>query len=691
MKYINKFFLLSLIIVCATFTLAYSQDSPAKWTFSTKALNDSVAELQLQCALPSGWHIYSQYTKGTELPIEFNFTSSKDYSRIGSVKEPSYKAHYDKFAKDSTRYFEGNVLFKQRIKINTDKDFKVKGSLTFQLCENGSCIPPDDVEFVFNVKGNPLLVSLSEQAKDSLLSVSSMTELVQEKSDDAQSSQQAVVSETEKSEYEGKSMWSVFFFSLGAGLLALITPCVFPMIPMTVSFFLKGNKDKRKGRIQAYFFGLSIIFIFVVLGLLLTLLISDDAMYLISTHWLPNIIFFVIFIIFALSFFGLFEITMPGKLVDKSDKQSNKGGFLGSFFIALTTVLVSFSCTGPILGGALVELASGSGNRMVFLVAMFGFALGFALPFTLLAMFPSVLKNMKSGSWLNSVKIVFGFLELALGLKFLSMADLSANWGLLSRTTYLCIWIVLFILLGFYLLGKLKFKGDSDLKHITVFRLLFAVCSFSFAVYLLPGLWGAPLKTVSGYLPPMTTQEFNIEKIILENRSSAYVSPSEGVDFPKNRKYADKLDSHVPVGFKAFFDLEEAKAFAKQVGKPLFLDFTGKSCANCREMESSVWTDAQVKKMITEDYILVSLYADEYSIELPESEWIEANGKTVKNLGRKNQHYEITEFHANAQPLYVLMDSEGNLLCDKPMPYNKKTEDFRKFLSQGIERYKSGK
>lgn len=668
----------------------WAQGNHAKWTFVTKQINDSVAELQLKCSLDKGWHIYSQHTKGTEQPIVFEFTGSKNYKRMGAVQEPKAKAHYDKFAKDTTRSFEGNVVFRQRIKINTGNDFKVKGKLNFQLCENGSCIPPDDVDFAFDIKGRSDIsdVAVQDDEQEEIIELSSTTASGTQVAD----SEETTVSSTGTNDSDGgRSMFMIFLVSLGAGLLTLITPCVFPMIPMTISFFLKGSKDKRKGRRQAYFFGLSIIFIFVVLGLVLTLLISDDAMYLISTHWLPNTIFFIIFMIFALSFFGLFEITMPSALVNKTDKQSDKGGFLGSFFIALTTVLVSFSCTGPILGGALVELASGSGNSIVFLIAMLGFAIGFALPFTLLAMFPSVLKNLKSGSWLNSVKIVFGFLELALGLKFLSMADLSANWHLLSRTTYLCLWIVLFVLLGMYLLGKLKFKGDSDLKHISVFRLMLAIVSFSFAVYMIPGLWGAPLKTISGYLPPMTTQEFNVEKIIVENCSGAGATVSNDDGFPKVRKYADMLDSHVPVGFRAFFDLEEAKQYAAKTGKPLFIDFTGKSCANCREMEASVWTDEQVKKMIQNDYILVSLFADEYSIELPENEWIEADGKTIKNLGRKNQHYEITTFKANAQPLYVLMDAKGNVLCDKPQPYDKNVENFRKFLSGGLERFAANK
>ena len=657
----------------------------ARWTFTTNKINDSVSELQLRCSLDKGWHIYSQYTKGTEMPIEFKFSNAKEYQKIGGVKEPASKSHYDKFAKDTTRSFEGNVVFRQKIKVKTDKDFKVKGTLTFQLCENGSCIPPDDVNFVFDVKGNPNIVA--EEVQEEPVASTTSTHVVAE-SNTTQTSTTIAEAKSmgDTQDLANKSLFMVFLISFGVGLITLLTPCVFPMIPMTISFFLHGRKTNRQGRKQAYFFGLSIVLIFAVLGLLLTLIFGKDAMYIISTHWIPNVLFFVIFMVFALSFFGLFEITMPSKWVTKSDKESEKGGFLGAFFIALTTVLVSFSCTGPILGAALVEMASGSSNSFIFFVSMLGFAIGFALPFTLLAMFPSFLKNMKSGSWLNSVKVVFGFLEIALGLKFLMVADQACNWGLLPRTTYLCIWIVIFAMIGFYLLGKLKFKGDSDLQHISVIRLFLAIVSFSFTIYMIPGLWGAPLSTISGYLPPLSSQEYNIEKIIVENGGTA--TTANVGDFPIQRKYADKLDEHIPVGFKAFFDLEEAKQYAKQVGKPLFLDFTGKSCANCREMETAVWSDPTVKKLIQNDYVLVSLYCDENAIELPKEEWTQMNGKTIKTLGRRNLNYQIEKFHANAQPLYVLMDGDGNLLTEKPQPYDKNVANFISFLQKGLANFK---
>ena len=478
----------------------------------------------------------------------------------------------------------------------------------------------------------------------------------------------------------------VFLISLGAGLLTLLTPCVFPMVPMTISFFMKGNKNKKQGLKEAYFFGGSIIFIFAVLGLLLTLILGKDAMYLISTHWVPNVAFFIIFMLFAFSFFGLFEIRLPASWINKSDKGADQGGYMGAFFIALTTVLVSFSCTGPILGAALMGIASSSTTSFVFFVSMIGFALGFALPFTLLAMFPQVLSKLKSGSWLNTVKIVFGFLEVALGLKFLSMADLSADWRLLDRETYLVLWIVVFTLLGFYLLGKLKFKGDEDLKQISVGRLFLSIITFSFALYMVPGLWGAPLKAISGYIPPMTTQDFNIERSIIENTPKGTLQATSENALPADRKYVDLL--HYPTGFDGFFDLEEAKAYAKKVGKPIFVDFTGKTCANCREMEYYVWEDKQVKTILTQDYVMVALYTDANTIKLPESEWVTLkDGKVAKTLGKKNHNYQIEQYSVNAQPLYVLMDADGNLL-QEPKGYDRSVSNFVSFLEKGKENFK---
>jgi thiol:disulfide interchange protein DsbD len=667
------------LTLVAIMLFASSVFSQAKWDFKTKKINDSISELQLKVKLGDGWHIYSQYTKGTELPIVFEFEKSNDYQRIGKVIEPKAIAEYDKYAKDTTKHFGGTVLFRQKIKVRSEKDFKVKGNVNFQLCEKGSCIPPEDVAFSFDVKGNPKASQMTEVISETETQTSTQTQA------DVQT-QTSTTIQAQETKKEDNSMLMVFLISLGAGLLTLVTPCVFPMVPMTISFFMKGKKSKKQGLKEAFFFGGSIIFMFAVIGLVLTLLLGKDAMYLISTHWVPNMLFFIIFMLFAFSFFGMFEITLPSSWINKSDKNADKGGYLGAFFIALTTVLVSFSCTGPILGAALMGVASSSTNSLVFLISMIGFSIGFALPFTLLAMFPQMLSKMKSGSWLNTTKIVFGFLEIALGLKFLSMADLSANWGLLDRETYLVLWIIIFTLLGFYLLGKLKFKGDNDLEQIGVGRLFLSIITFSFALYMIPGLWGAPLKAISGYVPPMTTQDFNIERSIVENAGNVSSTEANPNSLPANRKYTDQL--HFPTGFEGFFDLEEAKAYAKQVGKPIFIDFTGKTCANCREMEYYVWEDKQVKKILTQDYVMVALYADANFIKLPENEWVTLKDGTVaKTLGKKNHNYQMEHFNANAQPLYVLMSAEGKVL-NTPKGYDRNVENFIKFLEEGKANFK---
>lgn len=669
-------FTLILVVIMLFATSVFSQ---AKWDFKTVKINDSISELQLRVKLGDGWHIYSQYTKGTELPIVFEFEKSNDYQRIGKVVEPKAIAEYDEYAKDTTKHFGGTVLFRQKIKVRSEKDFKVKGNVNFQLCEKGSCIPPEDVAFSFDVKGNPKASQMTEVVSETATQTSTQTQA------DVQT-QTSTTIQAQETKKEDNSMLMVFLISLGAGLLTLVTPCVFPMVPMTISFFMKGKKSKKQGLKEAFFFGGSIIFMFAVIGLVLTLLLGKDAMYLISTHWVPNMLFFIIFMLFAFSFFGMFEITLPSSWINKSDKNADKGGYLGAFFIALTTVLVSFSCTGPILGAALMGVASSSTNSLVFLISMIGFSIGFALPFTLLAMFPQMLSKMKSGSWLNTTKIVFGFLEIALGLKFLSMADLSANWGLLDRETYLVLWIIIFTLLGFYLLGKLKFKGDNDLEQIGVGRLFLSIITFSFALYMIPGLWGAPLKAISGYVPPMTTQDFNIERSIVENAGNVSSTEANPNSLPANRKYTDQL--HFPTGFEGFFDLEEAKAYAKQVGKPIFIDFTGKTCANCREMEYYVWEDKQVKKILTQDYVMVALYADANFIKLPENEWVTLKDGTVaKTLGKKNHNYQMEHFNANAQPLYVLMSAEGKVL-NTPKGYDRNVENFVKFLEEGKANFK---
>ncbi len=672
MKYLGTIFL-SVFLTVMSFAQIVE---PVKWSFSSERISETEYNLVFKAKIEKKWHLYSVYSpENGPLPLFFDFKANESYELVGKVKEtPKPHVVHDETFKVDVKQFSDKATFKQKIKVAKVGDYTISGLLDGQACiDDGMCVPISK-NFDIKISASDKIVEVKEEPVE---------ETHIEKAETGDKEDKAELKETKKDTKKKKGLWAEFWIAFGFGLLALITPCVFPMIPMTVSFFMKGNKSRSAGLKQAYFFGFSIVAIFAILGLALTLLLGKDAMYIISTHWIPNTLFFVIFMVFALSFFGMFELTLPSWLVNKSDANADKGGYLGTFFVAFTTVLVSFSCTGPILGAALIELSSGSDNSMIFFVSMVGFALGFALPFTLLAMFPSALKNMRSGSWLNSVKIVFGFIEIALGLKFLSMADLGANWGLLDRETYLALWIVVFAMLGFYLLGKLKFKGDSDLPKIGVGRLFLSIVTFSFVVYMIPGLWGAPLKALSGYLPPMTTQDFDIERIIVENKGSG--GGAHTSDLGKV-KHGDIL--HLPTGFHGFFDLEEAKAYAKKVNKPIFVDFTGKTCANCREMENNVWNAAEVKKIMTEDYVIVALYADANFIDLEEDEWVtDENGRVLKTLGKKNLNYQITRFNMNAQPYYVLMDAEENVLTKENKAYDKEVSNFVNFLEEGLKNF----
>ena len=689
-----KKFLVVFLILSFQFTAFNSLSAqimdPVKWSFQVKDLNATESELVFTANLDEGWHLYSQHTDPNgPIGISFEFDKSGDYELVGGVREPKSHESYDEDFKCTVRSFSGKVVFRQKVKRLSEKNFTVKGLFAYQLCNDGSCIAPDERDFSFKVNGatqtEPVATATAEADTDvaALTPTPAETETVAE-------TPAALEETSDQSEKENMSMISIFLFALLGGILTMFTPCVFPMIPMTVNFFMNSNASKKAARRQAWFFGLSIVFLFAFLGAILTLIFGPQVLYAMGTHWVPNLIFFVIFLVFSLSFFGLFEIKMPEKWINKSDEQADKGGLLAPFFIALTTVLVSFSCTGPIIGFALMGLSTSTTDRWVSLVTMLGFGIGFAAPFTLLAMFPSVLKNMKSGSWLNTVKVVFAFLELAFGLKFLQQADLYCNWGLLDREVYLSLWIVIFALLGLYLLGKLKFKGDEELKHIGVVRLFIAILDLSFVVYMIPGLWGAPLKGISGFLPPMETQDFNIERTVEENMSNVavYNAADASDPLPAGRKYTDKL--HMPTGFHGFFDLEEAMAYAREVGKPIFIDFTGKTCANCREMEHYVWADKQVKELLTTQFVMCGLYVDENTIELPEEEWVtDERGRVLKTLGKRNFYYERSMFNMNAQPYYVIIDADGKVLTKENYKYDRDVQKFVNWLNEGVEGYKA--
>ena len=686
---------ITLFILCllATFGVAAQQLDPAKRSFSVKETSPNEAELIVTVKLDKGWHMYSQHTDANgPLPTVFEFTPSSDYQLVGKVAEPKPHEEMDPLFGCVVKSFEGTVVFRQKIKRLSDKDFTVKGLLSYQLCNDGSCIAPEDHDMVFKVKGAAAQEKAETEDTAAVADTAEATDTVAAAVPVVETpSHTETVSAPEEENEEKHSLLGYFLIALGGGILTMFTPCVFPMIPMTVNFFMHGSENKRKGRRQAWFFGLSIVLIFAVIGVVLSAIFGPEVMNTIATNWIPNLIFFAIFFIFALSFFGLFEIKMPEKWVNASDEQADKGGFLAPFFIALTTVLVSFSCTGPIIAAALAGLTTDSGadaetaNRWVSLITMLGFGIGFALPFTLLAIFPQFLKNMKSGSWLNTVKVSFAFIELAFGLKFLQMADIDRNWGLLPRDIYLALWIVIFALWGFYLLGKLRFKGDDEVQHIGVGRLMLAILDFAFVVYMIPGLWGAELKTISGFVPPMSSQDFTIQKIVHEYSGSGPAANADGL--PLDRKYADKL--HVPLGFEAFFDLDEAKAYARKVNKPIFIDFTGKNCANCREMEHYVWPDEQVKTILNNDFVMVSLYCDENTIELPESEWVtDDKGHVLKTLGRRNGYYQRKTYNMNAQPYYVIIDADGRTLTKENHKYDRDVQHFVDWLNEGKANFK---
>jgi thiol:disulfide interchange protein DsbD len=560
--------------------------------------------------------------------------------------------HYDDVYMMDVGYYENEVTFSQIVK--SEQGAVVKIAAEWMCCNDENCVNSDK-DFEITV-GAPAAAESAEVVD-------------------------AVAASA------GGSLWGFVLSAIGWALIALLTPCVFPMIPMTVSFFLKGSGSVAKGRFRALMYGLFIVVLYTVpIGVIifLTWLIGGDAVTAdifnwLATHWLPNLIFFAVFMIFAASFFGAFEIVLPEKLVNDSDAKSDKSGLAGIFFMALTLVLVSFSCTGPIVGSVLIQ--STSGEFWTPIVTMFAFSVVFALPFTLFALFPTWLKQLpKSGGWLNSVKVVLGFVELALGLKFLSVADQTYHWGILDREVYLAIWIAIFSLLGLYLLGKLKFKHDSDMPYLSVPRLVMAIISFSFVVYMLPGMWGAPLTALSGYMPPMQSQDFVL------SQGGAVAQSSEDDAAVAGVKYGDKLE--LPHGLQGFFDMAQAEAYAAEVGKPLFVDFTGHGCVNCREMEARVWSDERVLKLLREEYVVVALYADD-KLKVDEADWVTTDaGKVLKTLGKINSYYALKNYGVNAQPYYVLQGASGEQLVE-PRGYDLDVEAFVDFLQRGVEAYKA--
>ena len=679
-----RILLTTCLMACMSVFVFAQTVAPVKWAYKTVKVNDSVAELQFSATIQPNWHLYAQ-KKGEgqiEMPLVFNFTKSPKYERIGKVNEPTPQSDYDDLLDAHSNFYTKQVTFKQRVKVKDDQPFTVQGKLEGQACIEGRCTPIEE-KFSFDIKDfHPVVSAVTEEVTEPEEADSEVAEA------DAQTTQIAPAAEEPAAKAEeDESLLMYFLGAVLGGLVGLLMPCVFPMIPMTVSYF---SKDGNTGKRNAMLYGFFIILIFVIFGLVLSLIFGADLGNVLSTHWLPNILFAVIFFIFALSLLGYFEITLPSSWVNGSAKRQNAGSVAGIFFMALTLVLVSFSCTLPIAGAVALNAAGGSFLKPV--IGMLGFSLGIAVPFTLFALFPNMLKKMpKSGGWMNTLKVVLAFVELAFALKFINVPDQTYHWRILDREVYLSLWIVLFSLLGFYLLGKIKFPHDDDYPvQKSWFRFLLSVAVFSFVVYMIPGMFGAPLKAISGWLPPMTTQDFDIANIV-RTESGAGGGQAATYQWTEEPMYADKLE--IPFGIKGYFDYDQALRVAKKEGKRVFLDFTGHGCTNCRNVENAVWIDPEVRRIFAEEVIVCTMYADDKVIPLPDEEkgkLTDANGDPITMLGAKNRYIEQNIYNENSQPCYFVVDPTGNVLSG-PTYYERDKDKYIQFLRKGIDAYKGNR
>lgn len=671
----NKKFLLTwllMAILCLP-VLAQMQD-PVQFKTEWKAISDNEAEIVFTGTIEHGWHVYStDLEEGGPTSATFNIDQIKGAELVGKLTPKGNELDMmDPVFGMQVRFFEGTAVFVQKIKL-TGGDYNITGYLNYGACDDQNCMPPTNVEFTFKGKAAGSAKQAAAPASQEKAETTQATD-TENANDTVQAAAitapaqldgttdywKPVVNELsnfgEQAGEESHSWIYIFFTGLLGGLLALFTPCVWPIIPMTVSFFLKRTKDKKKGIRDAWTYGASIVVIYVTLGLAITLIFGASALNALSTNAIFNILFCLMLIVFAASFFGAFEITLPSKWSNAVDSKAEQTtGLLSIFLMAFTLSLVSFSCTGPIIGFLLVEVST-TGSVIAPAIGMLGFAIALALPFTLFALFPSWLKSMpKSGGWMNVIKVVLGFLELAFALKFLSVADLAYGWRILDRETFLALWIVIFGLLGMYLLGKIKFPHDDDDTKVSVPRFFMALISLAFAIYMIPGLWGAPLKAVSAFAPPMQTQDFNLYK---------------------NEVHAK------------FNDFDAGMEYARQQGKPVMVDFTGYGCVNCRKMELAVWTDQKVSQMLNDDYVLITLFVDDKT-KLPEPIKITENGteRTLRTVGDKWSYLQRSKFGANAQPFYVLLDNEGMPL-NKSYSYDEDIQKYVEFLGTGLKNYK---
>jgi len=665
--------------------------NPVKWKTSVEKISDAEFELIAAATIDSGWHLYSQnIADGGPEPTVFTFTKSPSFVLIGAVKEEKGKTINDAIYKMQITFFEKETTFRQRIRVNTAKPFQIKGEVEFMVCNDQNCLPPTTEEFTFNsiptvpaqekkaventaAKTTEAALAQNVSVDSTVIKTTEDSAMIISEKKDLAPIKAALTSSNEK--IESRGLWSIFIIAFLSGFAALLTPCVFPMIPMTVSFFTKQSKTKAAGIRNAVIYGLSIIIIYVLLGSIVTAIFGADSLNALSTNVWFNIIFFILLVVFACSFLGAFEIILPNALANKVDSQADRGGLIGIFFMALALAIVSFSCTGPIVGTLLVEAASKGGIAPI--VGMLGFSSAIALPFSLFAAFPGWLNALpKSGGWLNTVKVVLGFLELALAFKFLSNADLVLQSHLLEREVFITIWIAVFGVLALYLFGKITLPHDAPLHYISVGRLSFGILVLSFTIYLIPGLWGAPLKLISGFPPPMHYSE------------SPNGLGASGTTETANKESLPEGAEYGPQNIITFHDYDKGIEFAKKVGKPVLLDFTGYACVNCRKMEELVWSDPKVLEVLKNDMVLISLYVDDKK-ELAESEQYvsETTGKKIKTIGNKWSDLQIKTYQANAQPFYVMVDHKSANLTD-PSAYNPDIEKYYNWLKSGIKNFK---
>ena len=654
------FLLLSLIISASAFSQIHD---PVKWSTSVEKISDSEYDLIMIASIEDSWHLYSQNVpEDGPISTSFNFKTNSDFELNGKTSEEEGHTVDDPVFGMKIKYFEDKATFKQRVKLLSEKSLKIEGSVEFMVCDDSNCLPPTDIDLIFSIPGKEVTApaKVTNESDDNNKTVST-------------------ISEVKKGTTNDKSLLTIFIIAFFSGFAALLTPCVFPMIPMTVSFFTKQSKSRAAGIRNAIIYGASIVIIYVVLGLLVSAIFGADALNALSTNVWFNVIFFLLLIIFAISFLGAFEIVLPSSWGTKVDEQADKGGVIGIFFMALALAIVSFSCTGPIVGTLLVEAAAG-GNQTGPIVGMLGFSLALAIPFALFAAFPGWLNSLpKSGSWLNTVKVVLGFLELALAFKFLSNADLVLQLHWLEREVFLAIWIAIFGVLALYLFGKIQLPHDSPLTHISVGRLSLGMVSLAFTIYMIPGLWGAPLNLISAFPP-----------------AQHYAESPYGVGFTKlgDATLVGETHSEIPEGahimaphnILAFNDYEKGLEYAKKVNNPILIDFTGHACVNCRKMEQNVWVKDEILHILKNDVILISLYVDD---KRPLEEEIESKlrpGKKLKYIGQKWSEFQTIKYRANAQPFYVLMNLDEENLID-PVAYTPDVDEYYTWLKEGIVKF----